>query len=131
MAEEALVESLIADSEALVKSLEDQGDKPRSVMWHYFSDADEWRLLVAGPSFDALLPKQEALAYQKIATAMNSAGLSSLSIGQIKIVRTDYPLLTTMRFVVGTGPDGTSRIHMKDNTINGTFVKEMLVLRSA
>ena len=130
MGEEALVESQIADTAALVEALEHQGDKPSSVVWYYFSDAAEWRLLIAGPSFDALLPKEESRAYQKIAEALGRAQLASITIGEIKLVRTDYELLNAVRFIIGTGPDKLVRAHFKDNSVNGLFIKEMLVLRS-
>jgi hypothetical protein len=131
MGEEALVESQIAESASLVRSLDSQGDKPSAAVWHYFPDADEWRLLIAGPAFDALLPKEEARAYQRVAEALSKAQVSSLSIGEIKIVRTDYPLLNATRFMLKTGPDAIVRAHFRDNSINGIFIKEMLILRSA
>jgi len=126
-----LVESEISDSISLVKSLEDQGDKPSTVIWYYFPDADEWRLLLAGPTFDALLPQEESRAYQKVAEALTNAQVTSLGIGEIKLVKTDYPLLKATRFLIGTSPDGIVRAHFKDNRINGIFIKEMLVLRSS
>jgi hypothetical protein len=131
MGEEALVESQIADTITLVKSLESQGDKPSSVVWYYFPDAGEWRLLIAGPSFDALLPKEESRAYQKIEEALGKAQVTSITIGEIKLVRTDYQLLNAVRFMIGTAPDALVRAHFKDNSVNGLFIKEMLVLRSS
>lgn len=131
MGEETLVESQISDSISLVKSLEDQGNKPSAVVWYYFPDAGEWRLLLAGPTFDALLPREESHAYQIVAEALNRSQVKSLTIGEIKLVRTDYPLLKAMRFLIGTPPDSIVRAHFKDNSINGIFIKEMLVLRSS
>jgi len=83
MGEEALVESRIADTIELVKTLEGQGDKPSSVVWYYFPDADEWRLILAGPTFDALLPKEESVAYQKLGAALSTAQVTSVTIGEI------------------------------------------------
>lgn len=131
MGEEALVESQITDTISLVKTLESQGDKPSTVIWYYFPDADEWRLLLAGPSFDALLPKDESRAYQKVAEALSKAEVSSLTIGEVKLIRTDYPLLNATRFLIGTPPDAMIRARFKDNRVNGIFIKEMLVLRSS
>jgi len=131
MAEEALVESLVADSAKLVRELDKQGDQPSNALWYYFSDAEEWRLLVAGKSFDQLLPKDEAQAYQKVARAIGKANLDSLTIADVKLVRTDDSLLAAIKFVVRTPPDGVVRAHFRDNTFNGIFVKEMLVLRAA
>lgn len=131
MGEEALVESQISDSSLLAKYLDEHGDKPSVIVWYYFADASEWRLLIAGPTFDTLLPKEEPQAYQKIAEALNNAKLQSLTIGEIKLIRTDYPLLQSLKFLIGTPPDALVRAHFKDNSVNGIFIKEMLVLRSS
>jgi hypothetical protein len=131
MGEEALVDSQIAESISLVKNLDGQGEGPTAALWHYFADAEAWRFLIAGPSFDMLLPKDEAMAYQKIAKALSSAQATSLTIGEIKLVKTDYPLLKAVRFMVRTPPGATVQAHFKDTTLNNIFISEMLVLRSA
>lgn len=131
MAEEALVESNVTDSVKLVEQLDKQGDTPSNVLWNFFSDAEVWRLLVAGRTFDSLLPREESQAYQKIAKAIGSAKLTSLSIADVKLVRTDDSLLVATKLVIKTPADGVVRAHFRDNTFNGIFVKEMLVLRAA
>jgi len=131
MAEETVVESSVTDSVKLVKELDKQGDTPSNVLWYFFSDAEVWRLLVAGRAFDSLLPKDESQAYQKIARAIGSANLTSLSIADVKLVRTNDPVLVATKFVIKTPADGGVRAHFRDNTFNGIFVKEMLVLRAA
>jgi len=131
MAEEALVESSVTDSVKLVAELDKQGDTPSNVVWYYFSDAEVWRLLVAGKAFDALLPRDESQAYQKISRAIGNAMLTSLSIADVKLVRTDDSLLVATKFVIKTPAHGVVRAHFRDNTFNGIFVKEMLVLRAA
>ena len=131
MAEETLVESVVADSIKLVEELDRLGDNPRNALWYFFSDAEEWRLLIAGPSFDQLLPKDEGLAYQKIAKAITAADLDSLTIADVKLVRTDDVVLAATRFVLKTRADGVARAHFRDSTFNGIYVKEMLVLRAA
>lgn len=131
MAEEALVESLVSDSVKLVGELDKQGDGPSNALWYYFSDAEDWRLLIAGPTFDQPLPKQEDQAYQRVATGITKADLDSLTIADVKLVRTDDPLLVATKFVMRTPAQGVVRAHFRDNTFNGIFVKEMLVLRAA
>ena len=131
MVEETLVESQIADSIVLVTGLEDQGDKPSVVVWYYFPDAQEWRLLIGGPTFDALLPNQESLAYQKIVEALNKADVQTLNIGEVKVVRTDMPLIRALKLLIGTRSDAIVRAHFKDNSVDRIFIKEMLVLRSS
>jgi hypothetical protein len=131
MAEEALVESLVADSVKLVEELDRQGDDPSNALWYYFSDAEEWRFLIAGSSFDRLLPKNQGQAYQNLAQAITKANLDSLSIADVKLVRTDDPLLVATKLAIQTPPHGVVRAHFRENTFNGIYVKEMLVLRAA
>jgi len=131
MAEEALVESLVQDSVQLVEELDKQGDTPTNALWYYFSDAEEWRFLIAGSTFDNLLPQNQIQAYEKLGRAIAKADLAFLSIGNVKLVRRDDPLLIATRFVIKTPPNGVIRAHFRDNVFNGIFVKEMLVLRAA
>jgi len=131
MAEETLVESLVTESVKLVEELDNAGDSPSNVLWYFFADAEEWRLVVAGPPFDLLLPKDENEAYLKVAKAITKANLDSLSIADVKLVRTDAPLLVATRFALTTQPRSLLRAHFRDNVFNGVFVKEMLVMRAA
>ena len=131
MADEALVESLVLESVKFVEELDAQGDPPSNALWHYSSDAEEWRLLVAGPTFDGLLPHDIRQAYQKIGTAIRRAALSSLTIAGVKPIRTDDALLIATRLVVSTPPGRVVRAHYRNNTFSGIYVKEMLVLRAA
>ena len=131
MAEEALVESLVQDSIKLVEELDRQAAAPTNALWYYFSDAEEWRFLIAGPTFDSLLPQHQIQAYEKLARAIAKENFYSLSIAHVKLVRTDDPILVATKFVVTTPPNAVIRAHFRDNVFNGIFVKEMLVLRAA
>lgn len=131
MGEKALVEGLINDSINLVRYLDNSNAAPTFVAWYFYEDADEWRLLIAGPEFDHLLPKKEALAYQKISEAISSADLQSLSISFVKLVESGNPLPRALKFLIGTSPDGIVQAHFTDTTLNDIFIKEMIVLRSA
>jgi len=126
-----LVESVVTDSIKLIEELDRLGDNPTNALWYFFSDAEEWRLLIAGPAFDQLLPKDGSLAYQKIAKAITASDLNSLTIADVKLVRTDDAVLAATRFALKTRPDGVVRAHFRENTFNGVYVKEMLVLRAA
>ena len=130
MGEKTLVESQIADSVALIQKLDSRGDTATMAVWYFYDDADEWRFLIAGPSFDALLPKQEPVAYRKIAEAMTASNLSSLTISEIKVVESQSALPKAIRLIVRTDPKGIVRAHFTDTTLNGIFIKEMIILRS-
>ena len=131
MGEKTLVEGLVTDSIRLIKNLDQSNINPALAVWHFFEDANEWRLLIAGQKFDQLLPKQEALAYQKISEAISSSDLQSLSISLVKLVRSDDPLPEALSSLVGTPPDGIIQANFIDTTLNGIFIKEIVILRSA
>jgi len=131
MGEKALVAGFITDSIELVKGLDRSGVKPSLVVWYFYEDADEWRLLIGGPELDKFLPKNEALAYQKISEAISSSDLQSLSISLVKVVTTNNALSKSIGILFGTPEDGIVQARFSDTTINGIFIKEMLILRSA
>lgn len=131
MGEKTLVEGLVADSITLVKNLDESGNSPEFAVWYYYEDADEWRLLLSGRFFDQYLPKQEAIAYQKISESISASDLPSLSISLVKIVDTKSPLPQALSFLVGTPDKGIIQANFTDTTLNGIFIKEMIVLRSA
>lgn len=54
-----------------------------------------------------------------------------MTIADVKLVRTDDPVLAATKFVLKTPQSAVVRAHFRDNTFNGIFVKEMLVLRAA
>ncbi|MFT6341007.1 MAG: hypothetical protein ACJAUN_001648 [Alcanivorax sp.] len=131
MGEKPLVEGLVEDSISLVRSLDSAGESPGLVAWYYYEDAGDWRLILAGKCFDKFLPKQEALAYQRVSEAISKCSLQSLSISLVKLVRSDDPLPSSMSFLIGTPPEGFMQASFTDTTINGIFIKEMLIMRSA
>ena len=131
MGEKALVEGLVIDAVELIKKLDRFGANPALVAWYFYEDADEWRLLIAGPEFDKYLPKNEALAYQKISEAISSSDVQSLSISLIKVVESNSVLPKAIGFLMGTPPDGIVQANFSNTTLNGIFIKDMVILRSA
>lgn len=131
MGEKTLVESQIADAKELINQLDSSGYQPSFAVWYYYGDADEWRFLLAAEKLDQYLPKQEPLAYRIVAEALNKKNLSSINLSEIKIIKSDEPLIQTVKFLFRTEPTVTARAHFTDTTINGIFVKEMIILRSA
>ena len=131
MDQEALVESKIEDAIALVRELDASPFKPRFAAWYLYDDAKEWRLLLASPAIDALLPKQEALAYRNIIDVMTRLPLCSLAVSDLKLISTTDKLPSSLRMLIGTGPDSIARADCRDNMLNGIFIKHVVILRSA
>ncbi len=131
MGKTALVESQISDASELVKKLDENGTPPTFAAWYYYDDAEDWRLLIAGPRFDALLKKSESAAYLLIAEAVADSLISSMSIADVKIVNSSSSLPRTVGIMIRTPSDAIMRAHFTDNYVNGIFLKEMFVLRSS
>jgi hypothetical protein len=131
MAETALVESQVADSIELLRRLDAGGNGPTLAVWYFYEDVERWRLILAGPTFDGLLPKNEAFAYRGLAEEIASASLKSLSISDVKLVLTTSPLAISLRPLLRTPPNAVVRGRFVNTTLNGIFIKEMLILRSS
>jgi hypothetical protein len=131
MGETALVESRISDAASLVKQLDATGHAPTSVIWYFYDDAQEWRLLLSGKPFDTLLTKQEAVAYRIVVEALSSLHLSTLTVSDLKILSTNSPLISSLRMLIGTPKDALVSSHFSSTTLNGIFISEMIVMRSA
>jgi hypothetical protein len=131
MGETALVESQVSDAIALVKELDARGLAPSLTAWYFYDDADEWRLLLAGAAFDELLPKQEPVAYRKLVDAMTKLSPASLTLSDVKLLSGKSPLVQALRVLIGTPPNGIARAHFTNTTLNGIFIKEMIVLRTS
>ena len=131
MAEAALVESQLTDAVELLHQLDASGNGPTLVVWYYYEDVDRWRLILAGPPYDALLPKSEAFAYKGLAETIADAGLRSLSVSDLKLLASTSPLATALRSLIRTPPQAIIRAHFVDTTLNQIFIKEMMILRSS
>jgi len=131
MGETSLVEGKVTDAIRLVQKLDASGEGPTMVVWYFYDDAEEWRLLIAGPTFDALLPDKEAVAYRSLVEAIRSLSLSSLGVSDLKLLETKKPLVQSMRRLVGTGATGIVQAHFSNTTLNGIFIKEMIIMRAA
>lgn len=130
MGANALVEISVADAVELAKKLDAIGKSPSLVAWFYYEDADEWRLVLAGPAFEQPAAKQE-VAYRTVLEAMSNLPLTSLTASDIKIIPMATPIVDAIRMIVRTGPTGIVRAHLTNTMLNGVFIKEVVIIRSA
>lgn len=130
MAEKALVDSQLADSQDLLRSLDETVLKPALAAWYYYDDIDDWRFILCGKEIDLFLPGKEALAYKTVGEQLTKLN-SGLSVSDIKFLVTKAPLISALGFIIGTGPEDISNIHLSNTTLNGIFLKEAVILRSA
>lgn len=133
MGEEALVEDQIRDANKLIEVLDADGASPSLAAWHYDDDAVAWRLVLAGPFFDKLLREKggQSLAYLKVVEAFAKTSPSALSIADVKLVDSQAKLPKTIGTFITTPSKGFVRAHFTNNFVNGIFLKDILLLRSA
>jgi hypothetical protein len=131
MAEKTLVESKVRESNKLIKALDEGHDSPQLAAWYYYEDIDDWRLILSGSAYDQLLPAKESLLYKKLAEYLVKNGISSIEISDIKFLKTDAPLLVAMSFIIGTDAFSLNSIRMSNNTFNGVFIRDVVLIRSA
>lgn len=129
MAEKTLVDSQLADSQALLRSLDETALRPAVAAWYYYEDIDDWRFILCSKELDSFLPGKEALAYKAVGEHLAKLN-SGLSVSDIKFLATKAPLISALGFIVGTDPNGITNVHLSNTTLNGIFLKEAVILRS-
>lgn len=130
MGEKVLVDALVDDAIKLITRLDEVAISPTFVAWYYYVDADEWRLLLASPIFDALLQKQEAVAYGHVIDALSKSSVTTLGVSDLKLVPTSHSLPQAFKPILRTGSRGIVRARFQDSSFNQVFVKDVLVLRN-
>ncbi|MDH1101126.1 hypothetical protein N5C37_08385 [Pseudomonas mosselii] len=130
MDQKPLVNGSFEASVQLLKELDKTELKPEMAAWFYYDDVEDWRLILSGKKINEFLPGKEALAYKVIAKVLGKTEVG-LAISDVKFMKTDAPLIVALSFLIGTGPDDVSKFSMSNNTVNGIFIKDMVVLRSS
>jgi hypothetical protein len=130
MGDTVLVGAKVPDAIKLIRRLDASGDSPTLAVWYFYDEEDEWRLLLAGPTFDALLPEHELDAYRKLVDAMAKMPFSSLNLSDLKLLQTQSPLAQSLRRLVHSGPKAILHARYSNTTLNGIFIKEMIILRA-
>ena len=126
---EQLTDEMIEAGAQLTQKLEELGLPITVAMWFFLADINEWRLMLASPQLSAEGPRT---VYEKIEEARKAigAGVESLPLSAIGLMDTNHQLVKLLRLAVQTGP-GVSRVRFSKNVINGHFIDDALIYRSA
>lgn len=124
MAEEALVSHKIEDAITLVKHLDQHGDEVDLVAWCWFDDDHEWRLLLAGPTLDAVQGRP------RVARELRQIDANGVSISDVKIVPGDSVLPSAIRTLIKTEPGKFMHAHIQSTRVENVFLDDVIVLRS-
>lgn len=129
MAEEALVSRKIKDSITLVKHLDRHGDETDLVAWCWFDDDHEWRLLLAGPTLDAVRDRPKAIR-SRVAHALQEIDANGISMFDVKIVPSQSGLPQAIRSLIKTAPGKFTHARMTSTRVADVFLDDVVVLRS-
>jgi hypothetical protein len=126
---EQLTDEMIEAGAQLTQKLDELGLPVSVAMWFFLSDINEWRLLFASPQSSAEGPRA---VYEKIAEARKALGSQAerVPLSAIGLIDTNHQLVQLLRIGLRTGP-GVSKIRFSKNVIDGHFIDDALIYRSA
>jgi hypothetical protein len=127
MAAEVLVDSDVEMGRELLRILDETKFPVTAAAWIFFSDIQEWRLVVRTPKAEKNL--QQALL--ELAMALDKQGdlRKRLDLSRVKLVPPKDRMLAAMGKVVKV--EGTSNIRFSRNVIDGVLVDDALIYRLA
>lgn len=126
---EQLTDDMIEAGAQLTQKLDELGMQIPVAMWFFLTDINEWRLLFASPQLSSEGPQE---VYKKIEEARKTLGARAegLPLSEIGLIDTNNQLVQLLRVALRTGP-GVSRIRFSKNVVNGQFIDDALIYRSA
>jgi antitoxin component of RelBE/YafQ-DinJ toxin-antitoxin module len=126
---EQLTDEMIEAGAQLTQKLDELGLPISVAMWFFLSDVNEWRLLFASPQLSAEGPRA---VYEKIEEARKALGTQAdrLPLSAIGLMDANHQLVQLLRNALQT-PPGVSRVRFSKNVIDGHFIEDALIYRSA
>jgi hypothetical protein len=121
-----LVSDDISAGHAVVEALDLAGFSVVAAFWLYDSDRDIWKLWIGTPRAG----KDLQLAYMKvreILAAKNNGAV--LDLARIKLVQPDDPTIRAVGSLIRV--KGISDVRLKSNLVNGIYIEDALVYRTA
>ena len=126
MDKEILVDRDIEDGKKLIESLDRSLFQLKSALWFYFTESEEWRLLLASPLIDVAGPRSCYNIIQSVIADMPQD--FGISLERISVISPRDRLIQLLSIAIRTG-GGLSTIRFTDMTINGVFIKNALIYR--
>ncbi len=133
MVEEQVVKEVITDKmidagKQLTEALDDNPEITVSAsLWLYSPENNTWSLLIASPQLHKLGPRR---VYEIVLSALLpiSAKFPFLSLGDIRVVSSDDPLIALLRLAAPTGEE-VAGFRFNRNTIKGHYIEDSYIYR--
>lgn len=119
----ALNQQMISDGEALLRSLDESESNVPVAFWSYFSEIDDWKLILCLPG------KDQKEAYTLIQKRLHATDdIKSLRIDQVGVIKPEAPIIRLLSSAINTNK-GISGIRFTNNVINGTLIEDAFIYR--
>lgn len=127
MVDSTLTKEMIESGKALIMKLDDSNVQPDAAFWFFFSDIQQWKLVLAEVKVGEQGPKQVYKTIQGVISQFSDE-LGDLSLDYITLAKPDAPIVKLLRVAIRTGA-GISGIRFKNNVINGTVIEDAYIYR--
>jgi hypothetical protein len=126
---EQLTDEMIDAGARLTQKLDESGLPIPVAMWFFMPDINEWRLLFASPEVSKTGSRY---VYEQIEEARKALGAQAehVPLSAIGVIDIKHELVQMLRVGLRTGPD-VSRVRFSKNVLNGRFIDDALIYRSA
>jgi hypothetical protein len=137
----ALVEKDIEDGRKLIEALDQADFRVHAALWFYFSDSEEWRLMIATPLVDEQGPKETYTRVQSVLAKLFKTSRfvpihgfpqvevsTGISLKDISVVSPKHNIIQALRAAIRTGP-GISGIRLTRNAFNNVFIEDAYIYR--
>jgi len=122
-----LNESRIAAGRTLLKELDLDGVKVDAALWYYFSDKENWKLVLSLPD---LIPNGPKAAYQEVQRVLLAAEPPiGIELADITVARPNSDPINLFRGVFRTKPDAIGQNRFTQCVFNGQLIEDALVYR--
>ncbi|MDD5264615.1 MAG: hypothetical protein PHU43_07235, partial [Candidatus Bipolaricaulis sp.] len=124
-----LTEDMVQRGAALIRRLDSQGYSPDAALWLYFSDLEEWKLVLAQAKLSRRGPRA---GYEIVQRALSSEtpDPGQLPLNLVAITKPDAPLITLLSSAIHTDRS-IGGIRFTSSVINGTVIEDAYIYRLA
>ena len=128
MVKENLDEHMIKAGEELIRKLDELHWPAEAALWFYFTEKNQWRLILGFRSVRREGPKKTYRKIQKALNELSEEYRSRIGLEDIFAVDSSYPVLKLLRMAISTGKDIVG-IRFSRNVINGHLIEDAYIYR--
>lgn len=124
-----LNEGKVTAGQTLLRRLDENGIAVDAAMWFYFSEKEDWKLVLSLPDLVAQGPQA---AYREVQRVLSAAQPSiGLELFDVTLGRPNSEPIDAFRGVIRTQPDAIGQLRFTKCVFNGQLVEDALVYRFA